>query len=94
MIVDIFLLFLSAWVALIGAALNAITSVIPDQFRDTVTYFFGFTHYVNSFINIPEIMVAFGWFLFFLVSYGTMKLILKSIEWMPFIGQKLHTKIF
>lgn len=94
MIVDIFLLFLSAWVALIGAALKALTFLIPTQFKDTITYFLTFPHYLNSFINVPDIMTAFGWFLFFLTSYGTMKIILKSIEWMPFIGQKLHTRIF
>lgn len=94
MIVDAFLFFLSAWIFLLGTALQAISLLIPPQFTDTIVYFLGRLNYLNGFINIPDIMTAFGWFLFFLTSYATMKLILKTIEWLPWIGSKLNTKIF
>lgn len=93
MLFDIIILIGSTLIFAFASIFRALNLVIPDTFTDAVEYFVAKLSLISGIVNVDDILTAIGFFLTFTTAWYTIKLVLWTFQFIPFIGGGRSPKI-
>lgn len=93
MILDILLMVFSTFLQAVEGLFRLIAVPIPDQFESSVVYFIAKLAYVQSFINVPDILEAIGWFMITTTAYLLFRTIIWALRLIPWFGKNIKGTI-
>lgn len=90
MIIDIFILLISAFLGIIEYLLGLISYIIPSQIATAFSTFFGYVQIGNGLFPVDQALLAISAVLTVWILIYIVKIILFAFSAIPWIGKVLH----